>query len=216
MARYSLLFILISWFPAVAAKPVAKPDPKTSILDALQKRWDETKTYEAKFKQKVTAKQLGTEDESEGTVSVSKPNRLRWVSSTDNSIQILNGNKLTNIRENKRRETTEVDIYANAGKAVDSKLLKFLSGKAKFKTLYQYEVTSETPEIATVKFVGKAGDGETLIAEIDRKSYLLRSLTSDSSDNLVRIEFSDIRTNVKLDKKLFEYQPKKSDVVRRM
>jgi len=214
MAKLSLLLTLLFTQALFAAAP---PKPSAaSLVDGFQKAWDAAKTYEAKFKQKVTAKHLGTEDESEGTVSVSKPNRLRWVSLTDNSTQILNGNKLTNIRENKRRQTTEVDIYANAGKAVDSKLLKFLSGKAKFKALYQYEVTGETPEIATVKFVGKAGDGESLVAEIDKKSYVLRSLTSDSSDNLVRIEFSDTRTNVKLDAKLFEYQPKKSDTVRRM
>ncbi len=216
MRRFFVLSALAACLPLLAVTPAKKPPPANAIIDGLQKTWDAAKTYEAKFKQKVTAKHLGTEDESEGTVSVSKPNRLRWVSSTDDSVQILNGNKLTNIRHNKRRQTTEVDIYAQAGKAVDSKLLKFLSGKAKFKTLYQFELTSETPEIAAIKFVGKAGDGESLIAEIDKKSYVLRSLTSDSSDNLVRIDFADIRTNVKLDAKLFEYQPKKSDVVRRM
>jgi outer membrane lipoprotein-sorting protein len=214
--KRALLLVVFSCFQASAAPKPSQPNPAVPIVDSLQKTWDATKTYEAKFKQKVTAKHLGTEDESEGVVSVSKPNRLRWVSSTDDSVQILNGNKLTNIRVNKRRQTTEVDIYAEAGKAVDSKLLKFLSGKAKFKSLYRFELQGETPEIATIKFLGRQGDGETLIAEIDKKSYLLRSLTSDSSDNLVRIDFSDIRTNVKLDSKLFEYQPKKSDTVRRM
>lgn len=211
LALCSLLFLCL------AASATPKPTDATGpVIASLQKTWDAAKTYEAKFKQKVVAKRLGTEDESEGTLAVAKPNRLRWVSETDGTLQILNGNKLTNVRENKRRQVTEVDIYDQAGKAVDSKLLKFLAGKAQFKTLYKFELESETPEIVTVRFLPRVGDGESLIAEIDKKSYLLRSLTTDSEDNRVRVEFSDIKTNVKLDSKLFEYQPKKTDVVRRM
>lgn len=207
---------------AQKAKTAAAPDRAnpnayaSQIIDSLQTKWDEAKTYEAKFKQIVFAKRLGTRDESVGTVLVSKPNRLRWVSQTDGTIQILNGNTLTNIQENQRRKVTEVEIYPDAGKAVDSKLLKFLAGQAKFKTLYKFKLEAEVAEFATVKFVPLSGESETLVAEIDKKSYLLRSLTADSADNRVRIEFSDIRLNVKLDGKLFQYQPKKTDVVRRM
>lgn len=211
----ALCSLLLYCLPLLAA-PAAKPNPALPVVDKMQTTWDAAKTYEAKFKQKVTAKRMGTEDESEGTVVVSKPNRLRWVSVTDGTFQILNGNRLTAVRENKRRQITEVDIYAKAGKSIDSKLLKFLAGKAQFKTLYRFELESETPEIATIKFHGKSGDAETLIAEIDKNSYLLRSLTTDSEDNRVRVEFTEIKTNVKLDPKLFEYQPKKTDVVRHM
>jgi outer membrane lipoprotein-sorting protein len=220
-ALLSLCFLSISAYPA--AKPKAAPSQRanqgayaSTLIDNLQKKWDEAKTYQARFKQIVFAKRLGTRDESVGLVSVSKPNRLRWVSETDGTLQILNGKSLTNVTENPRRKVTEVEIYPDAAKAVDSKLLKFLAGQARFKTLYKFKLDSETAEIATVKFNPLKGDGEALIAEIDKNSYLLRSLTTDSEDNRVRVEFTDIQLNVKLDSKLFEYQPKKTDVVRRI
>ncbi len=212
--KHPILLVLLFCLVAPALPPPASP--ASVVIDNLQKAWDAAKTYQAKFKQTVTAKRLGTEDESEGTVSLAKPNRLRWVSDTDHTFQILDGKRLTNVRENRRRQITEVDIYPQAGQAMDNKLLNFLAGKAKFKALYKFELVTETPEIATVKFLPKVGDGETLIAEIDKNSYLLRSLTTDSDDNRVRVEFTDIRTNLKLDSKLFEYEPKKTDVVRKM
>lgn len=212
-----MFFVFLSFLTLAAEKPKAKTDAAglSQIIDKLQAKWDEAKTYSARFNQVVSAKRMGTRDETQGIVYVSKPNRLRWVSETDNVIQILNGNTMTFVTENPRRKTTEVDIYSDASKAMDSKVLKFLSGKAQFKSLYKFKLESETPEIAKIKFAAKDDDPDTLVAEVDKKSYLLRSLTTDSPDNRVRIDFSDIRLNVKLDGKLFEYKPKKSDVVRR-
>lgn len=216
IAIFLTVILSLSAFAGPGKGVPAGPDAKASkYVDGLQKQWDSFQTYQADFRQVIFAKRLGTRDESKGTVTVWKPNRLRWKSDTDGTLQILNGKTLTAVTENPRRKTTEVDIYADAAKAVDTKILKFLAGQAKFKALYHYSLAGETDEAATIKFRPKGEDTETLVAEIDKNSYLLRSLTTETVDNRVRIEFSGIRTNVKLDPKLFKYEPRKTDVVRR-
>ena len=183
------------------------------VLEKLQKSWDEAQTYEAKFKQVLFAKRLGTRDETEGTIFVSKPGKLRWESSTDGTVQLLNGNELKVIQKNKRRGTVVVDIYKDLKKVMDSKPLSFLSGKARFTDLYKVKILNETPEKVEMKFTPKHDSNETLVAEIDKESYLLRSLTSETVDSRVRTEFSGTKTNVKLDDKIFEYKPAPTDVI---
>lgn len=201
-----LLTILLS--SALAA------DPKLdALLAKFQKTWDATKTYQADFKQNVLSKQMGTTDVSEGFLAVEKPSRLRWDTRTDGSLQILNGKKLTNVQENKRRKNRVVDIYHDVGKVMGGTPLKFLSGKAKFKELYQIQLVKETDEQAELKLTPKRAGEDPLVAEVDKKSYFLRALTTESVDSRVRIEFSNVKTNVKLDGKLFAFQPGPKDVV---
>src|SRR5262249_36234851 len=144
---------------------VAQPAP-AKLLDAVQTAWDDTKTYQAAFKQVVFAKRLGTRDESEGTISVMKPNRIRWESSTDGTIQIMNENKLWVVQHNRRRDTIVVDVYQDLKKAIDAKPLAFLSGKSKFKDLYRLELLQETPTGAELRCTPPGAAGEHLVAEI--------------------------------------------------
>lgn len=208
--------------PDAAAKPAKgekndKAEKGTPVpgvlLEKLQKAWDAAETYQASFKQVVFAKRLGTRDETQGTLSVVKPNKLRWESTTDGTVQIMNGKQLFVVQPNKRRGTTVVDIYHDISKAMDPKPLSFLSGKAKFRDIYRVELLSETPKVAEMKFIPKHDSSESLVAEIDKSSYLLRSLTSETVDSRVRTEFSGTKTNVKLEDKLFEYKPKETDIV---
>lgn len=198
-----------------SVKTTTKSSSKTEdIIGRLQAKWDKTESFQASFRQTVTSKQLGTRDESRGAVSVLKPERLRWESETDGSTQILNGGKFIVIQKNPRRGTREVDIYHNVSKAIDTKLLKFLAGKAKFKSIYRFQLLKDRPDVATLSFSPLKGTGDVIVAEIDKKSYLLRSVTSNSDDSEVRLELINIKTNVTLDPSLFEYKPSSSDIVR--
>ncbi len=210
--RACLFHFAVTFFVSLSAF-AAKPEPPGKTLDRLQKAWDAAETYEAAFHQTVFSKRLGTRDESSGTLSVVKPSKLRWDSKTDGTVQIMNANQLVVIAKNKRRGTTVVDVYKDLSKVMNSKPLSFLSGKAKFGDMYRVELLSETPAMAEMRFTPKTDSAETLVAEIDKESYLLRSLTSETVDSRVRTEFSGTKTNVKLEDKLFEYKPNASDIV---
>jgi outer membrane lipoprotein-sorting protein len=199
----------------LADKPSKPSTDVTSeqAIDKLQKNWDQTASYQADFKQVIFAKGIGTRDESSGTVYVVKPSKLRWETPETGSTEILNGNKLYLIQEKQRRKTREVDVFPDVSKAVDGNSLSFLAGKAKFRDRYNVELLSEDSKQAQVKLTPKKGDGETLIAEIDKASYVLRSLTSESVDTRVRIDFSNVKANAELDDKLFNFKPKSTDII---
>ena len=102
----------------------------------------------------------------------------------------MNGKKLVLVQENRRRKNRAIDIYSDLSKAVDTRPLRFLAGKAKFKDVYNIRLVSQNGTQFELKLVPKEDSSETLIAEIDKNSYFPRSLTTDSVDSKVRIDFS--------------------------
>ncbi len=187
--------------------------PLTSVLDKLQSSWDKTQNYQAQFKQVVYSKKLHTKDETEGTIFVSKPGKIRWEIPNQKLVQILNGNRLTQIKENKRRKNTVVDIYKDVSKSIDLKALAFLAGTASFKETYNSSLGAEDAENIELKLTPKSSPDERYLAEIDKKSYFLRALTTDTADSRVRIDFLNTEINTNVVQGLFEYQPKPKDIV---
>jgi len=206
---YFLLVLLLGTHSAIGGTKAFE------ALQKLQKSWDTIRTFQASFTQVVFAKRLGTRDESQGVVYILKPNKFRWESTSDDSFQIMNGNQLTSVQTNKRRGTRFVDVYHDISKVVDAKPMNFLAGKIKFAELYEAKLLSETEKLLELKLTPKGGAEETYIAEIDKGSYLFHALTTDSVDTRVRMEFSNIKTNLKLNGKLFEFKPTSQDVVNR-
>ncbi len=223
--RATFLFPLIFFtLSAFADKPKAKELPvkgmggkATSlpgpIVEKLQTAWDAAKTYQAEFKQILFSKRMGTREETTGTLYVLKPGKLRWESQTDGVTQIMNGQQLWVVKPNKRRGIQIVDVFRDLRKIMDPRPLSFLSGTGKFKELYQTELASENDKLYEIKFFPKSESNDSLVAEIDKESYLLRSLTTDTPDSRARTEFTNTKVNVTLDEKLFEYKIRPADVV---
>ena len=211
--RATILPIILALSLTTTLFAVTPPSPAGKLVDEMQAAWNEAKTYEAAFTQEVYSKTLGGEpDTSHGTLSVIKPGKLRWEAS-DGSLQILNGKQLWVIQTNARRGVREVDYWPVASKAIDSKLLKFLSGKAEFKKLYTVKVLSESPKTAELRLISHTNVDESYIAEIDKSSYLLDLLTIESTDSRTRIKFTNIKTNVPLKAALFEYEKRAGDIM---
>lgn len=187
--------------------------PLTSVLDKLQTSWDNSKNYKAQYKQTIYSKKLQTKDETSGTIFVSKPGKIRWEIPAQKTVQILNGTRLIQIKENKRRKTTVVDIYKDVSKSVDLKSLAFLAGTASFKETYESTLGEEDLEKIDLKFTLKSSPKESYLAEIDKKSYFLRALTTETADSKVRIEFFKTELNTEANPSLFEYKPNPKDIV---
>lgn len=203
MALFRSKLLILAAFAAPSADPVGK----------LQKSWDEALTYQAQFKQVILSKQIGSKDENTGILSVAKPDRLRWESASEGSTQILNGKKLVNIQENKRRKTRTVDVYTDVRKRVGGTALNFLAGKSKFSEVYTVKVLTETRKLVEMQLTPKKQGDESMIVELNKPSYLLSALTTENAESKVRIEFSNIKTNVKLEDRLFEFKSQPTDVV---
>ncbi len=201
-------FLILFLSSLVFAKPVPP-----EILKKFQTSWDETKKYSAAFKQTVTSKTLGSKEESEGSLDVVKPGKLRWNSNSDMSSQILNGKKFMSLRLNARKKTRSVEIYKDVSAMVDMKALDFLADGVQFAKVYKLELLSQTPEIIKLKLTPKEKRPEFYIAEIDKKSYVLSSLTTETPDSTVKMVFTGIQVNPQIDEKIFEYEPNPTDVV---
>ncbi len=63
---------------ALAVAAPAHADALRNALDRLQKRYDDTRTLQADFRQVVESKALAGKLETKGKVAFEKPNRMRW------------------------------------------------------------------------------------------------------------------------------------------
>ncbi len=187
--------------------------PSDASLDALQSAWDETKSYRADFTQSVHSKAAALEeDAARGTITVVKPDKLRWEDTTNNTTQLLNGEDYWEITSNPRRKSRTVTHTPKVSAMVGKTALAILTGRGKFKEFYRVKLLEDSPAEARLQLKPKAGGAETLIAKIDKKGYVLRSLTTDSPDSKVVVEFTNIQRNSTFPEKLFCYVKLDGDV----
>jgi chaperone LolA len=203
-----IALLILSW----ACLSGAASDSE-SALAKLQASWDETKSYSADFTQTVKSKGTGMdEDPSSGTLSVVKPNKLRWEDKTAHTTQILNGKQHWEISENVRRKSRTVTHRPDVSALMARSALAILAGAGKFKDFYKVKLVSQNAKEAVLELIPKTDASETLIAKIDKNGYVLRSLTTDSADSKVIVEFHNIQRGAKFGDKLFEYEKRENDV----
>lgn len=202
-----------AWAPLAFGLSATKTPAKStttrkvvSLVERVQEKWDDTKRYQAKFEQTIRSKQLGTEDVSNGLVSVVKPTKLRWHSTTDGSIQILNGKKLILIEPNERRKIRNITIYEDASAQTNLKLIDFLSGKSKLKSHYTAKLVKDSADSAQIELTPKSGEGEKILASVDKKTYFLSGLITEDVENRIEVRFTEAKIDPELDDKLFEYK----------
>lgn len=189
------------------------PTDDSRIIDSIQAAWDNIKSYQADFKQVIKSKTFGTQEESQGKVSVVKPLKLRWEPSDGSSTQILNGNEFWQLRHSKRRKQTQVDHYSDISQLVDLRSLTFISGKINIKKAYKYKILRSDPKSVLLALSPLVGTGDTILAEILKPSYLLGALKMEGPQSETRIDFNNIQTNVSLEESLFTYQAGPQDIV---
>lgn len=208
------LLLSLSLIGCTSASALQKLDatPQPSV-EALQLNWDTTKSFQADFVQTVKSKGLGMDEEpSSGTVSVVKPGRLRWEDKTNHVTQILNEGKYWEIAENKRRKSRTVTHTPDVSGELSNTAFQVLAGTGKFVEFFRVKLIKETPKEAVLELIPKTKTNETLIAKIDKKGYVLRSLTTNSQDSQVVVTFSNIRRNTDLGDSLFSYEKQENDV----
>ncbi len=207
------LFLMIGAFNLLAATPPTPDMPK--LLKETQAAWKAAKTFKSPFSQSVKSKFMGTSDVSEGTITVVKPDRFRWESKTDGSIQILKGKELTLVQPKAQRGKTVVDIYPDFSKQADPKFLDLLAGTVDLAQQYTPKFISQNDTQVVVDLKAKKADQPSYIAEISKKGYLLLALSYEDESTLTRMEFKDPQTNASIDEGLFSYQPAADDIVNR-
>lgn len=214
MTVFVILTLIGSSSPLPAKKKSSEPKAVAlhELLNKFQTMWDATKSYQTRFKQVTYAKTVGTRDELMGTLYVKKPDKLRW-ESDDGNVEIVNGKKLTSLQKNRRTQAVTVDIFNDISKRMDTKALYFLAGATKLRDLYDCSLGDENKNIVEVNLKPKDKSPESYVATINKTSYLLSSLTTESVDTRTVLEFVEIKTGVVLPDTLFDYRRSGKDIV---
>ncbi len=199
----SLLSILILLW---ALPPSAMALDATAIVDAIQKQYDATHTFQARFVQKSYLKILGQSQHAEGTVSIKKPGKMRWeYNAPDRQILVSNDQALWLYLPDEQQVTKMKvqSIYSSNTPAL------FLAGRGKLTESFSIKKVTEQDGVYIAELIprDKAQNLSKMILLADKKNFqIIGSRVYDNLGNKTEMIFSDIRTNPPLDEATFQFE----------
>jgi len=199
-----------------AGKTASKKLTAKQIAQKVQKFYNKTKTFQAKFKQVYRIKVQNVKKVSTGKVAFQKPGKLSFRYDKPNGNRVVSDGKIIKVyeRENQQMYKTKVRMsqYPAAlaflmgkGRLVrDFKLRKLNSKRMKFEGGY---VILGTPKKATPAY-------KKLLLYVDAQTNQVRRvLILDAQGNRNRFDFKSPVVNKKIPKKEFEFTPPKGTTI---
>ena len=197
------LFILLLLWPlsgsAFALDAIA-------IVDAIQKQYDATDTFQARFIQKSYLKILGQSQKAEGSVSIQKPGKMKWnYRAPDRQILVSNDQGLWLYLPDEKQVTKmkAQSIYSSNTPAL------FLAGRGKLTESFTIGKVTEESGLYVAELIprNRAQNLSKMVLLVDKKNYqIVGSRVYDNLGNKTEMMFSDIQTNPNLNKKLFQFE----------
>jgi outer membrane lipoprotein carrier protein len=198
--------------PAEVAKPAASSNDAfelRSVLEKMQKRYDQAKDFHAKFTQTYSRAVVGRATVSTGTLSFKKPGRMRWDYDKPEPRMFLSNGQVLWLYEPTEKQAFKQDLKSSQLPAA----LAFLMGKGKL--VDEFEVMFAKDEH------GRPGDIHLALAPkqpqssyksilfiVDPKEHLVReSILVDSQGNTNHFVFDDLEVNGKVADALFKWTP---------
>jgi outer membrane lipoprotein carrier protein len=191
-----------------SAKKPTKPGKIDPLILEFMKVWAKTTTFEAEFQQTKHYPAMEETEKTSGRVWVTKPGRLRWDETTPSqkTSQILNGKKLSSITERlKKPGFRTIDVWENGLALLDRAAFSFLSESGNLTESYDITLQKNETNAAFLVLKPKGKTGDPLVAEITKPGYVLRALSSETPESRVRIDFSKVKTNEKIEDSVFEW-----------
>jgi len=197
----------------VRAAP-AGDDALKRALDALQERYETTRTLTADFRQTLESPTLASPLESRGTVAFEKPNRMRWdYAKPDEQVIVGDGETLWIYQPAERQV-----IKAPLDRAFQgSTPVTFLAGLGHVERDFEATLEREEPERWLLRLVPRkdTGIGTLRLAVRKKDASIEEARITDTLGTTTRIAFSNERRNLALDRGLFRFSaPPGVDVVR--
>jgi outer membrane lipoprotein carrier protein len=214
------LFLAAGTSPALVAAPAA-PVPATSaptsgsldlptVLERMQKRYDQAKDFHARFSQNYSRAMVGRATLSTGTITFKKPGRMRWDYDKPEPRMFLSNGQVLWLYEPSEKQAFKQDLKTSQLPAA----LAFLMGKGKITD--EFEVT-----FAKDAKHGRPGDYRLALAPkqpqsayksmlfvVDPKEFLVReSVLVDSQGNTNHFTFDGLEVNGKVADSVFKWTP---------
>ena len=201
--------------PAAAPAAATTPDLRT-ILERMQKRYDQAKGLRARFTQKYTRAMMGRVTVSTGTLAFKKPGKMRWDYEKPEPRMFLSNGRVLWLFEPEEKQAFKQDLKASQLPAA----LAFLMGKGKITD--EFEVAFAPEGKATKdKLPGRPGDirlalspkqpqstYKSILFVVDPKEFLVReSVLVDAQGNTNHFTFDGLEVNPKVPESLFRWSP---------
>lgn len=192
---------------AVVIAAPARADALRDALHRLQRRYDDTRTMEADFRQVVESKTLAGTLETKGKVAFEKPNRMRWDYDPPDAQTIVGDGDTLWIYQPDLKQV----IKAPLGQAFQSSTpVTFLAGLGKVERDFNATLARNEPEQWVLTLTPKQKDTGVGTLELGvRKSdaSVAEARIVDAAGTTTRILFSGERRNVTLAPDLFHFAP---------
>lgn len=177
-----------------------------AIVDTIQKQYDTTDTFQARFIQKSYLKVLGQSQKAEGFVSIKKPGKMKWdYKAPDRQILVSNDQGLWLYLPDEKQVTKMKvqSIYSSNTPAL------FLAGRGKLAESFTTGKVTEERGLYVVEMIprDKAQNLSKMVLLANKKNYqIVGSRVYDNLGNKTEMLFSDIRANPNLEEKLFRFE----------
>lgn len=190
--------------PLQAARATESPQLK-SLLDHLQKHYQQTNSFSAKFKEQINPAG-GAKREREGMVYYRKPGLMRWeFSGEDQELIVSDGKQLYNYQPdlNQVVETPLEQAFRSSSFAA------FVLGIGNVQRDFDASVPAAAPPdgLRHITLKPKNG-GDVVEMGLDPLTLDLKTLRlTDALGDVTDLSFSDFKTGASLDDKLFAFIP---------
>jgi outer membrane lipoprotein carrier protein len=193
----------------------ATPDLR-SVLERMQKRYDQAKGLRALFSQSYTHAAYNRSKLSTGTLTFKKPGKMRWDYEKPERRMFLSNGQVLWLYEPEDKQAFKQDLKSSQLPAA----LAFLMGKGRITDEFEVEFAKE-PKDAKAKLPGRPGDirlslspkkpqstYKSILFVVDPKEYLVReSVLVDAQGNTNHFVFDGLEVNVKVADALFKWSP---------
>lgn len=199
---------LVAIASASQAASTSSPQLK-SLLDRLQKHYQQTKSFSAKFSEEISP-EGGAKRDRTGTVYYRKPGQMRWEfegedHQTDQETIVSDGKLIYDYQPdlNQVVETPLEQAFKSSSTAA------FLLGIGDVQRDFDASmpVTPPSDGLTHVVLTPKKGN-DSFDMGVDPKTLDLRALRlTDALGDVTNLAFSDLRRDTPLDDKLFTFTP---------
>jgi outer membrane lipoprotein carrier protein len=202
--------------PAATVPPGSRAPDLRTVLERMQKRYDQAKDMRARFSQNYTRAVVGRATLSTGTLTFKKPGKMRWDYSKPEPRMFLSNGQVLWLYEPEEKQAFKQDLKSSQLPAA----LAFLMGKGKLADEFEVAFAKE-PNDAKAELPGRPGDirlalgpkqpqstYKSMLFVVDPKEFLVReSVLVDSQGNSNHFIFDDLEVNTKVSDALFKWSP---------
>jgi outer membrane lipoprotein carrier protein len=196
--------------PAAGVAPANGTLDLPTVLERMQKRYDQAKDFHARFSQNYSRAMVGRATLSTGTIAFKKPGRMRWDYDKPEPRMFLSNGQVLWLYEPSEKQAFKQDLKTSQLPAA----LAFLMGKGKivdeFNVTFAKEAKHGRPGDYRLALAPKQPQSayKSILFVVDPKEYLVReSVLVDSQGNTNHFTFDGLEVNGKVADSVFKWTP---------